>query len=179
MSQHSKRLSILTAPEFQELYSIPKLNPQEQEYFFTLTDEELAIVNRLNTTRNRIHLILMLGYFRIKRVCLVYNGTIKRFQRFDKATEETVSSHLISRSKHYMDHRELFYDALTWIRCREIAVSVYSTLQNIISTVINNEETRLSDLIKINLSDREDLMRIINVCHLPLLLLLLVLPVSD
>ena len=72
MTSHSKRLSILAAPEIQDLYSIPKLNAQEQEYFFSLTDDELAIVNRLNTTRNRIHLILMLGYFRIKRVCLVY-----------------------------------------------------------------------------------------------------------
>ena len=72
MTSYSERLSILAAPEIQDLYSIPKLNAQEQEYFFTLTDEELAIVNRLNTTRNRIHLILMLGYFRIKRACLVY-----------------------------------------------------------------------------------------------------------
>lgn len=72
MTSHSNRLSILTAPEIQDPYFIPKLNAQEQEYFFTLTDEELAIVNRLNTTRNRIHLILMLGYFRVKRVCLIY-----------------------------------------------------------------------------------------------------------
>ena len=72
MTSHSNRLSILAAPEIQDLYSIPKLNAQEQEYFFTLTDEELAIVNRSNATRNRVHLILMLGYFRIKRVCLVY-----------------------------------------------------------------------------------------------------------
>lgn len=72
MTSYSQRLSILSAPEVQDIYSTPKLNTQEQEYFFALTDEELAIVNRLNTTRNRIHLILMLGYFRIKRVCLVY-----------------------------------------------------------------------------------------------------------
>ncbi len=72
MTSYSERISILAAPEIQDLYSIPKLNAQEQEYFFTLTDEELAIVNRLNTTRNRIHLILTLGYFRIKRVCLIY-----------------------------------------------------------------------------------------------------------
>jgi hypothetical protein len=200
MTSYSKRLSILAAPEIQDLYSIPKLNAQEQEYFFSLTDEEFAIVNRLNTTRNRIHLILMLGYFRIKRVCVVYRWheivddyyhvahryypkaskkkkninrqtrselykkvfAIEGFQRFDKTTEETMSSHLLERSKHYMDHRELFYDALTWLKSREIAVPGYSTLQNIISTVVNNEETRLSHLVKKHLPNKEDFLQLLN-----------------
>ena len=200
MTSYSKRLSILAAPEIQDLYSIPKLNAQEQEYFFSLNDEELAIVNRLNTTRNRIHLILMLGYFRIKRVCQIYQWheivddyyhvaqryypkaskkkkninrqtrselykkvfAIEGFQRFDKTTEETMSSHLLARSKHYMDHRELFYDALTWLKSREIAVPGYSTLQNIISTVVNNEETRLSHLVKKHLPNKEDFLQLLN-----------------
>ena len=38
MTSYSKRLSILAAPEIQDLYSIPKLSAQEQEYFFSLTD---------------------------------------------------------------------------------------------------------------------------------------------
>lgn len=51
---------------------MPQLSPHEQDYFFTLRDEELAAVNHLDLPRNRIHLILMLGYFKVKRVCLIY-----------------------------------------------------------------------------------------------------------
>lgn len=72
MKNQGKRLSILSLPEAKELYSVPQFSPHEQEYFFTLTDDELAAVNRINSYRNRIHLILMMGYFRVKRVCLVY-----------------------------------------------------------------------------------------------------------
>ena len=80
MKNQGKRLSILSLPEAKELYSVPQFSPHEQEYFFTLTDDELAAVNRINSYRNRIHLILMMGYFRVKRVCLVYGW--KFFIRF-------------------------------------------------------------------------------------------------
>ena len=199
MTSHSNRLSILAAPEIQDLYSIPKLNEQEQEYFFTLTDQELATVNRLNSARNRIHLILMLGYFRIKRVCLVYQWheivddyyyvtqryypkapkkkknlnrqtrselykkvfVIEGFKRCDKTVEETMELHLLGRAMHYMDHRELFYDALTWLKFREIAVPGYSTLQKIISTIVNNEETRLAHSINKHLPNKEDFLQLL------------------
>ncbi len=72
MKSQAKRLAILPLPEARELYSVPQLSPHEQDYFFTLSDEELAAVNRLDLLRNRIHLILMLGYFKVKRVCLIY-----------------------------------------------------------------------------------------------------------
>lgn len=72
MKSQAKRLAILSLPEAQELYSVPHLSPHEQDYFFTLSEEELAAVNRLDLLRNRIHLILMLGYFKVKRVCLIY-----------------------------------------------------------------------------------------------------------
>jgi TnpA family transposase len=72
MISQSKRQTITSLPEVQELYSVPTLNGYEREYFFTLTDDELAMVNRLDHYRNRIHLILILGYFKVKRVCLVY-----------------------------------------------------------------------------------------------------------
>ena len=61
-----------------------------------------------------------------------------------------------------MDHRELFYDALTWLKYREIAVPGYSTLQKIISTVVNNEETRLAYLVKNHLPDKEDFLKLLN-----------------
>jgi TnpA family transposase len=142
----------------------------------------------------------MLGYFRIKRACLVYQWheivddyyhvarryypkaskkkknlnrqtrselykkvfAIEGFNRCDKAAEETLSSHLIGRAKHYIDHRELFYDALTWLKSREIAVPGYSTLQKIISTAVNNEETRLAYLIKKHLLDEDGFLQLLN-----------------
>jgi TnpA family transposase len=72
MKSHAKRLAILSLPEARELYSVPQLSPHEQDYFFTLSEEELTAVNRLDFLRNRIHLILMLGYFKVKQVCLIY-----------------------------------------------------------------------------------------------------------
>ncbi|MFT7111434.1 MAG: hypothetical protein ACI9PC_000035 [Porticoccaceae bacterium] len=72
MKSQAKRIAILSLPEAQELYSVPQLSPHEQDYYFTLTEDEQAAVNRLDLPRNRIHLILMLGYFKIKKVCLIY-----------------------------------------------------------------------------------------------------------
>ena len=72
MTSQGKRLSLFSLPEVQELYSVPRFSPYERECFFTLTDEEYAAANRLNSYRNRIHLVLMLGYFKVKPVCLVY-----------------------------------------------------------------------------------------------------------
>ena len=72
MTSQGKRLSLFSLPEVQELYSVPQFNQHERDYFFTLTDEEYAAVSRLNSYRNRIHLVLMLGYFKVKPVCLVY-----------------------------------------------------------------------------------------------------------
>ena len=72
MTFAGKRLSILSEPEVRDLYSIPQLCSHEREYFFSLNDEELAAMKRFHTYRNRIHFILMLGYFKVKRVCLAY-----------------------------------------------------------------------------------------------------------
>ena len=72
MKSQAKRLAILSLPEAEELYSVLQLNSHEKDYFFTLDDDELAAVNRFGLVRNRIHFILMLGYFKVKRVCLVY-----------------------------------------------------------------------------------------------------------
>ncbi|NQY35632.1 MAG: Tn3 family transposase [Alteromonadaceae bacterium] len=73
MKNRGKRLSILSLPEVKEFYSVPIFNAQEREYFFTFTDAELDIVKRFHSHRNRIHFLLMLGYFKVKSVCLIYN----------------------------------------------------------------------------------------------------------
>ena len=71
--QQGKRLSILTIPEAKELYSVPRFEAHERDYFFTFSDEELNAVKHLHSHRNRIHTLLMLGYFKVKPVCLIYD----------------------------------------------------------------------------------------------------------
>jgi len=73
MSSTDKRLSILSLPEVKEYYSIPQFNSLEREHFLSFTEDELAAVKRLHSHRNRIHVLLMLGYFKVKSVCLIYN----------------------------------------------------------------------------------------------------------
>lgn len=87
---------------------------------------------------------------------------IEGFKRCDKTAEDDMSSHLLSRAKYYIDHRELFNDALMWLKFHEIATPGYSTLQKIISSVINNEETRLGHLIKNYLSNENDFLQLLN-----------------
>ena len=72
MPIHGKRLSIFSLPEVQDVYSVPKFDTQEQTLYFTFTDEELAAAKRIRLLRNRIHFLLILGYFNAKPVTLVY-----------------------------------------------------------------------------------------------------------
>jgi len=79
MKLQTKRLSILSQTEVQEVYRIPQFSERDREQFFDFTDDELATVRRLHTHRNRIHFLLMLGYFKFKPVWgLVHIPCLKR-----------------------------------------------------------------------------------------------------
>ncbi len=200
MTAQAKRLSLFSQPEVQELYSVPQFGPHEREYFFTLTDEEHAAVNRLNSYRNRIHLVLMLGYFKVKPVCLVYgwkdivddyryvaeryfplaskqNKNINRqtrgrlyhtvfdivgYQRCDKPVELDVLTHLEKRAMLYVDETQLFKDVVTWLKSKQVAIPRYSTLQKMISSAINTEETRLAKLVGRYLSNKDTFLQLID-----------------
>ena len=41
MKLQSKRLSILSQPEVQEVYSVPKFKARDRDHFFAFTDDEL------------------------------------------------------------------------------------------------------------------------------------------
>jgi hypothetical protein len=47
MKSQGKRLSILSLSEVQEVYSIPRLDAHERDYFFSFTDVELDAVKHL------------------------------------------------------------------------------------------------------------------------------------
>lgn len=200
MKPQSRRLSVLSLPEVQDLYSVPNFSEDERQYFFTLTDEELEIVNRLHLPRNRIHLILMLGYFKVKPVCLIYrwkdivddycyiadryfpnatkkNKNINRqtrsrlyniafdingSQRCNQAIEIELLDQLKRRAIYYIDETQLFHDSLIFLKSKGVAVPRYSTLQNIISSAINTEETRSSQLVSKNLPNTEPFLRLID-----------------
>ena len=73
MKSQAKRLSILSLPDVQEVYSVPTFTDRERDQFFTFTDDELGVVKGLHSHRYRVHFLLMLGYIKVKPVCLVYH----------------------------------------------------------------------------------------------------------
>ena len=70
-----KRLSILSLPIVQEEYSVPRFDSHEREIYFSFNEAELDAVKHFHSHRNRIHFLLMLGYFKIKPICLIYRGS--------------------------------------------------------------------------------------------------------
>ncbi len=200
MTSQGKRLSLFSLPEVHELYSVPRFSPHEREYFFTLTDEEYAAVNRLNSFRNRIHLVLMLGYFKVKPVCLVYgwkdiaddyryvaeryfplaskqNKNIDRqtrgrlyhtvfnivgYQRYEQPVELDLLTHLNKRAILYVDETQLFKDVIALLKLKQVAIPRYSTLQKVISSVVNTEEARLAALIGKHLSNKDAFLQLID-----------------
>ena len=200
MTSQGKRLSLFSLPEVQELYSVPQFNQHERDYFFTLTDEEYAAVNRLNSYRNRIHLVLMLGYFKVKPVCLVYgwkdiaddyryvaeryfpsaskqNKNIDRqtrgrlyhtvfsivgYQRYDQPVELELLTYLNKRATLYVDETQLFKDMVALLESKQVAIPRYSTLQKVISSVVNTEEARLAALIGRHLSNKDAFFQLID-----------------
>jgi TnpA family transposase len=208
MRLQSKRLSILSQPEAQEVYSIPVLNARDREHFFTFTEDELAAVKRLHNHRHRIYFLLMLGYFKCKPVCLklqwkaiasdyqyiaeryfpganLQNNTISRFvriryyrrifqmldyQRFSKELEQELLEQLFKHAAYYIDEAQLFNSAITFLESKQIAIPGYSTLQELISTAIHTEETRLSKLIDKKLSNKDEFLSLIDAGNKPLTL---------
>lgn len=66
----SKRISILTEAEIDELYALPKFTQKEREEYFSLDEEILREVRSMRKTGPPLYLILLIGYFRAKPVLL-------------------------------------------------------------------------------------------------------------
>lgn len=65
-----KRIKILTETEIAELFSSPILNSNDQQFFFTLNDAELAESQRIRDRSNKCMFVVLLGYFKIKPMML-------------------------------------------------------------------------------------------------------------
>ncbi|MDD5673297.1 MAG: Tn3 family transposase [Chitinivibrionales bacterium] len=72
MSNNSRRLSILSEREIDDLYGLPHFNEGERVLYFDLSPTELSIVGGIHTTSAAVHLILQCGYFKAKRRFFTY-----------------------------------------------------------------------------------------------------------
>jgi hypothetical protein len=66
MSTDSRRLSILTAQEIDDLYGLPIFTEDNRRLHFDLSRTERRLVDRVRTMSAAVHLILQLGYFKAK-----------------------------------------------------------------------------------------------------------------
>ena len=67
MSNNSRRLSILSNREIDDLYGLPHFTEDERSLYFDLSLTELAVVNEVHTTSAAVNLILQCGHFKAKR----------------------------------------------------------------------------------------------------------------
>lgn len=66
MTTDSRRLSILTAQEIDDLYGLPRFTEDDRRLYFDLSPTERDLVNGVRTMSAAVHLILQLGYFKAK-----------------------------------------------------------------------------------------------------------------
>ena len=74
MTDFEDRLTILTAPEIEDLYGIPNLREEEREFCFALESEEEAIAHGHRSTASKLFFILHLGYFKARRMFFTFSS---------------------------------------------------------------------------------------------------------
>ncbi|MEI7457677.1 MAG: DUF4158 domain-containing protein, partial [Nitrosomonadales bacterium] len=72
MTAASRRLSILTTQEIDDLYGLPRFTENDRALFFDLNPVEQEMVGGVYTISVAVHLILQLGYFKAKRQFFIY-----------------------------------------------------------------------------------------------------------
>ena len=72
MTTDSRRLSLLTATEIDELYALPRFTDDERGIYFDLSPAEHEAVQATHTTSVAVHLALSCGYFKAMRRFFVY-----------------------------------------------------------------------------------------------------------
>jgi TnpA family transposase len=87
MASESRRLSILSAQEVDDLYALPRFTEEDRRLYFDLSPAERELVDGIFTLSVAVHLILQLGYFKAKRQFFVY--------RLESVTDD--AQHIIDR----------------------------------------------------------------------------------
>ena len=73
MASDSRRLSILTAQEIDDLYGLPRFSEDDCRLYFDLSPTERELADGVFTISVAVHLVLQLGYFKAKRQFFVYS----------------------------------------------------------------------------------------------------------
>jgi hypothetical protein len=68
----SRRLSILTQREIDDLYGLPLFTEEDRQLYFDLSAAEEVRVRAMHTASARAHFVLQLGYFKAKRQFFSY-----------------------------------------------------------------------------------------------------------
>jgi hypothetical protein len=72
MASDSRRLSILTAQEIDDLFGLPRFTEEDRQIYFDLSPVERHLVDSVFTISVAVHLVLQLGYFKAKQQFFVY-----------------------------------------------------------------------------------------------------------
>lgn len=72
MLADSRRLSILTAQEIDDLYALPRFTDEDRRLYFDLSAAEHEAVHTIHTMSAAVHLALQIGYFKAKQQFFVY-----------------------------------------------------------------------------------------------------------
>src|ERR1700733_11593849 len=72
MVTDSRRLSILTAQEVDDLFGLPRFIEEDRQLYFDLSPAERELVDGVFTISVSVHLVLQLGYFKAKRQFFIY-----------------------------------------------------------------------------------------------------------
>jgi TnpA family transposase len=72
MGADSRRLSILTAREIDDLYGLPRFTENDRLLYFDLSPAEQEAMDGVHTASAAVHMVLQLGYFKAKRRFFVY-----------------------------------------------------------------------------------------------------------
>lgn len=69
----SRRLSILTQREIDDLYGLPRFSDEDRQLYFDMSATERARAEAIRTVSAKTHFILQLGYFKAKRQFFTYS----------------------------------------------------------------------------------------------------------
>lgn len=72
MATNSRRLSILTVQEIDDLYGLPCFMEEERHLYFDMSPAEGNLVDSVHTISVAVHLILQIGYFKAERQFFIY-----------------------------------------------------------------------------------------------------------
>lgn len=72
-SPTSRRLSILSQREIDDLYELPRFTEEDRQLYFDLSAAESERVEAIRTAPAKAHFILQLGYFKAKRQFFAYS----------------------------------------------------------------------------------------------------------